>query len=157
MKRPYELRVRNRGTKSADNVEIVTYFSEGVEPVVAEGHPNRLAPGQVIFHPITSMAPNTEVVLTIRARAAKDGNHIFRAEVHCKPLGTRLVREETTHFYLDGAATQQASRTPDRTTIAPDGDAPRTADRRSPAPTREPSEPSRYAPPAQQQPIRDYR
>ena len=24
---------------------------------------------------------------------------MFRAEVYCKPLGTRLVTEETTHFY----------------------------------------------------------
>ncbi len=33
----YELRVRNRGTKSAEGVEIVAFYSKGVEPVSAEG------------------------------------------------------------------------------------------------------------------------
>jgi uncharacterized repeat protein (TIGR01451 family) len=105
----YEVRVRNRGTKAAENVEVVAYFSTGIEPTGAEGLPHRMNPGQVIFQPIASLAPGSEVTLKVRARADTVGNHVFRAEVHCKPLGARLVREESTHFYQDGP--QQASRT----------------------------------------------
>ena len=62
----YEIRVRNRGTREAENVQVFAYFSRGVEPVGAEGAPNRLAPGQVLFQPIVTLAPGTEVVLKIR-------------------------------------------------------------------------------------------
>ena len=43
----YEVRVRNRGTKEAEGVEVFAYFSRGIEPTGAEGGPNRLGPGQV--------------------------------------------------------------------------------------------------------------
>ncbi len=102
----YELHIRNRGTKAAENVEVLTYFSNGVEPVSAEGHGHRISPGQVVFDRIPAIPPAGEVVLTVKAKAGLAGNHIFRAEVHCKPLGTRLVREEVTHFYQDGPSLQ---------------------------------------------------
>ena len=41
------------------------YFSRGIEPTSAEGVPNRLAAGQVVFQPIASIAPGEEVVLKI--------------------------------------------------------------------------------------------
>jgi uncharacterized repeat protein (TIGR01451 family) len=144
----YELHVRNRGTKTAENVEVVAYFSSGVEPTAAEGQGHRISPGQVIFNPIPSLAPNTEVVLKVQARADTSGSHIFRAEVHCKPLGTRLVREETTHFYQDQALTDQALRAgaPARS-AAPSREVQRTADRRltpaAPAPLMVPPPPTR--------------
>jgi uncharacterized repeat protein (TIGR01451 family) len=127
----YELRLRNRGTKTAENVEVVAYFSSGIEPTTAEGHPHRVSPGQVAFSPIASLPPGGEVTLKVRARAIASGNHIFRAEVHCRPLGARLVQEETTHFYLDG------SQPPSEGMVgpgdaSPDGDSLRTA-RRPPA------------------------
>jgi uncharacterized repeat protein (TIGR01451 family) len=129
----YELRVRNRGTKTAENVEVIAYFSAGVEPTSAEGQPNRVRPGQVVFSPIASLGAGSEVLLKVQARAETAGNHIFRAEVHCKVLGTRLVQEETTCFYKDAAAAQQAARPSEPAqTAAPAGDALRTADRRAP-------------------------
>jgi hypothetical protein len=144
----YELRVRNRGTKTAENVEVVVYFSSGVEPTSADGHPHRVSPGQVVFNPIPALAPGAEVVLKVQARGETAGNHIFRAEVHCKPLGTRLVREETTHFYQDQPITEQALRAGDSARSAlPDRDAPRTADRRSPPATLPPVGPSGVPPP----------
>ena len=132
----YELRIRNRGTKTAENVEVMAYFSAGIEPTNAEGQPNRVSPGQVVFDPIPAVAPAAEVVLRVRARADTIGNHLFRAEVHCKSLGTRLVREETTHFYQEGPVSpQQASQTPDPGGNAPGVQEPvRTADRRDPLP-----------------------
>ena len=107
----YKLRIRNRGTKAAENVAIVAYFSRGIEPASAEGGPHRIGPGQVVFTPISSLAAGAEVVLSVRARAEQPGNHVFRAEMHCKPLDTRLVREETTHFYQDETGTATAPET----------------------------------------------
>jgi hypothetical protein len=106
----YEVRVHNRGTKAAEGVEVFAYFSNGIEPTKAEGAPNRLGPGEVVFHPITSLAPGAETILKVRARAEVGGNHVFRAEVHCKPLGARLVSEVTNLYYTDAPGSEQASR-----------------------------------------------
>lgn len=95
----YEVRVRNRGTKEARNVEVFGYFSRGIEPTAAEGAASQLGAGQVVFQPIASIGPGEEVMLKVRAKAETAGNHIFRAEAHCKPLGARLVREATNLYY----------------------------------------------------------
>ena len=97
----YEVHLRNRGTKSAENVDVAGYFSQGIEPIAAQGSTYRLSPGQVVFHPIASIAPGTEVVLRIKARAETAGNHVFRAEVVCSKAGTKLATEETTLFFGD--------------------------------------------------------
>lgn len=139
----YELRIRNRGTRTAENIQVLAYFSNGIEPTGAEGHTFQVSPGQVVFAPIPSLAPAAELTLRVRAKANNVGNHVFRAEVHCKPLGTRLVREETTHFYQDGPAedryqqraTEQAARPGLKVSSAPPiREEIRTADRRPPMP-----------------------
>lgn len=107
----YEIRVRNRGTKAATDVEVIAYFSRGIEPTSAEGGQSRLGPGQVTFRPIPMLAPGAEMVFKVRARAEDTGNHIFRAEAHCRSLGTRLVSEATNLYYSDSEVqTAQGSR-----------------------------------------------
>jgi uncharacterized repeat protein (TIGR01451 family) len=115
----YEIRIRNRGTTGASGVETVGFFSEGVEPVRAEGGNGRVAAGQVVFQPIPSLAAGSEVVLKIAARASKPGNHVFRAEVRCRSLGTQLVGEESTMFYQTGGqeVPQTAQRPPQPTPL----------------------------------------
>jgi uncharacterized repeat protein (TIGR01451 family) len=105
----YKIHLINRGTKEAEGVEVFGYFSRGIEPTGAEGGANRVEPGQVVFLPIPALAPGAEKVLKIIARAEAPGNHIFRAEVHCKTLGTRLVSEDTTLYYQDAPLIPQNS------------------------------------------------
>ena len=130
----YELHIRNRGTKAAENVEVFSYFSHGVEPISAAGHSHHINPGQVVFDLIPAIAPATELVLTVKAKAAVAGNHVFRAEVHCKSAGTRLVREEMTRYYQDNPTAQQS---PQRTAPNKEDryrDEQRTAERQAPMP-----------------------
>jgi uncharacterized repeat protein (TIGR01451 family) len=117
----YEVRVRNRGTKNAPNVQVIIYFSRGIEPLTAEGAPHKVGAGRVIFSPIPSLVAGEDLVLKVCARAEVAGNHIFRAEVHCQPLGTRLVSEDSTHFYQDESLSRRASSLP------PAGNAPAPA------------------------------
>ena len=114
----YEIRIRNRGTTSANGVETVGFFSEGLEPTRANGGNGRVGTGQVVFEPIKSLAAGSEMVLKISAKATKPGNHVFRAEVRCRTLGTQLIGEETTLFYQNGnaeAAAHTAGRAPQPT------------------------------------------
>jgi len=108
----YQMKIRNRGTKRAEGVDVTAYFSHGIEPISVAGSQYKIGPGQVVFDTIESLAAGEDLVLTINARASKAGNHLFRAELYCKPLGTRLVGEETTHFYDGGPLAQRSSRTP---------------------------------------------
>lgn len=123
----YEFRIRNRGTSSAHDIEVVGYFSRGIEPIRVAGAQARLSPGQVVFSTIPSIAAGAEVPLTVFARAETGGNHICRVEVQCKSLGTRLVCEETTHYYDIALRTQQSTNVPfssQRPSIATAADAP---------------------------------
>lgn len=98
----YEVHLRNRGSKAAENVDVVAFFSRGLEPIAAQGEEHQIAPGQVVFKPIESIPPATEVVLKIKARADQPGHHIFRTEINCPSAGAKLASEETTLFYGDG-------------------------------------------------------
>lgn len=100
----FEVHISNRGTKDAQNIEVVGFFSRGIEPVATDGCQGEIAPGRVTFNPVLSLPAGAQRVMKVRARAEQSGNHIFRAEVYCKTLGTRLVSEETTHFYQGGPA-----------------------------------------------------
>jgi uncharacterized repeat protein (TIGR01451 family) len=95
----YEIQVRNRGTKSAEQIDVLMYFADGVEPVGAEGGPHDITSGQVVFRPLASLAAGGEAHLKVRARADRGGPHLYRVEVTCNMLGSKLVAEGTTLFY----------------------------------------------------------
>jgi Domain of unknown function DUF11 len=97
----YEIVVRNRGTKMAENVDLMLFFSEGLEATAVHGGPHEIAPGQVVLKTIPSLAPGGEKVYKVHARADRPGNHIFRAEVVCAPLEVKLTSEQSTRFYGD--------------------------------------------------------
>lgn len=121
----YEIRVNNRGSASAEKVEVVAYFSKGFEPTSAEGGKYKVSPGQVVFDPIPSLAAGQSQVLKVKARAETPGSHIFRVEVRSDPAGSRLVREGTTRFFgSEGLSSTGIVRSNENTVPA------RTADRR---------------------------
>ena len=117
----YEIHIRNRGTKAAENVDVATFFSNGVEPVSAQGNQHDISPGQVVFRPIASIPAGTEMVLKVKARADQPGNHVFRAEVNCVAVGAKLASEETTLFYGDGRTATRAAARPATLTPAQTG------------------------------------
>jgi uncharacterized repeat protein (TIGR01451 family) len=95
----YEVRILNRGTKAAAGIEIAGYFSEGIEPTSVEGLQCELGSGQVTAAPVASLPAGGEIVVRIKAKADRPGNHIFRAVVQCTDPETRLATEETTRFF----------------------------------------------------------
>jgi hypothetical protein len=97
----YTVRVRNRGSSSAQEIEVVAYFSAGVEPASVEGGLHEIGPGRVLFRPISSLAAGGEQIYRIKARATASGNHKMRVELACRALGTQLTQELTTLFYSE--------------------------------------------------------
>ena len=109
----YEIRVKNRGLKSAEGVDVVAYFSEGIEPEKAEGHGFEIQPGMIIFKTLPTVGAGQERVLKVTARAQAAGNHRLRVELQSAAPQTQLSHEDATFFYADegslGAATSSPS------------------------------------------------
>ncbi|MEE2780780.1 MAG: hypothetical protein VX431_01130, partial [Planctomycetota bacterium] len=116
----YEVLISNRGTKAAEMVDVVVFFSEGIEPIAVSGGAAKVETGQVIFHPIEEIAPGEEVVYKITAHANRSGNHVFRTEVACEAADVRLVAEESTRFY--GSSSAQADTDEDSQRATPSAD-----------------------------------
>src|SRR5206468_4037207 len=71
----------------------------GIEPVAVKGAEHELGKGQVVFRTIPELDAGAELILQVKARADRPGNHVFRAEILCRALGTKLASEETTLYY----------------------------------------------------------
>ena len=96
---PYQIKVQNRGSKTAKGVNLVMQFSEGIEPLNATGLEHRIAEGQVLFNPITQIDPGQELTFKVTAEALKSGTHIFRAQLTCQDSDAREIAEGTTRFF----------------------------------------------------------
>ena len=97
----YEIRVRNRGQNTAEEVDVVALFSEGINVQTVEGVEYSVADGRVTFPTIEKLEAGQEIVLKIHARATQPGAHVFRVEVLCSDLEIKLAVEETTRFFAD--------------------------------------------------------
>ncbi|MDR0704029.1 MAG: DUF11 domain-containing protein [Planctomycetaceae bacterium] len=95
----YTLNVVNRGTKAAENVEITTAFGGGLEPYGVEGGNALMSNGQVFFDKIPTIISGQNIILKVKAKAEKPGNHRIHTEVICAVANVHLVNENTTYFY----------------------------------------------------------
>jgi uncharacterized repeat protein (TIGR01451 family) len=94
----YVIKVRNRGSSAAEDVGVVAYFSEGIEPTGVDGGTYELGPGTVTFKPC-KVAAGGETVYRVSAKAATGGRHQMRVEMSSESLGTKLSQDRTTLFY----------------------------------------------------------
>ncbi|MDR2756531.1 MAG: DUF11 domain-containing protein [Planctomycetaceae bacterium] len=95
----YTFNVVNRGTKAAENVEIKAAFGDGLEPYEVEGGNANMSDGQVFFDKIPTITSGQNIVLKVKAKAEKPGNHRIRTEAICAVANIHLVNENTTYFY----------------------------------------------------------
>jgi len=93
---PYEIVIRNRGSKEAIDVRAIAQFSHGVEPHRIEGQSGEVMTGQVLFDAIPRIGAGEEVRVKVIAQADRPGHHRFRAEI--RSGDTVLVAEEATHY-----------------------------------------------------------
>jgi hypothetical protein len=107
----YEVRLTNRGTKSAENVKVVVQFGPGIEPIEAAGGNASLANGQAIYEPIAQIAAGAEVVLKVKAKSIQAGRHAFRVEVKGAD-DLRLVSEGVTRCFTEAGGMRATARQP---------------------------------------------
>jgi len=119
----YEVMIRNRGAKAAQNVTVTTQFADGIEPLTTEGAQSSIAGGLVSFQPIARIEPNEEVKLLIYARGVKSGNHIFRTELSSQEPEGRQVAEDTSRYFGDLPASSGSINAATRETLPVGGTA----------------------------------
>jgi hypothetical protein len=119
----YELVIHNRGSAPAHDVDLVAFFSEGLEASAVEGGGHEITTGQVTFTPLATVGAGDTVIYKVRAKADREGHHVFRCELFCESLHTKLAAEEATFFYGDAAA-PAASAAPAQSQFTPAEPAP---------------------------------
>jgi len=106
----YEVRIVNRGTKEARNIDVMGYFSEGIEPTAVRGWRADVEVGQVIFEQIPRLGPGQEMIVKVAAQAHRPGDHVFRAELESTDPETKLAVEEWTRFFGEPSTPRHANR-----------------------------------------------
>ncbi|MCP4189746.1 MAG: DUF11 domain-containing protein [Planctomycetaceae bacterium] len=107
----YEIRIQNRGTKAASDIQLFGFFSEGIEPAGIRGWRGTVTEGEVIIERIPRLGAGQEMVVKITAQAHRAGDHVFRAELECVDPETKLAVEEWTRFFGDVDPIRQAEHT----------------------------------------------
>jgi uncharacterized repeat protein (TIGR01451 family) len=100
----YEIRVSNAGTKMESNVEVVCTLPEQVEFRSAKAGSNlrfRVEGRDVIFEPLSRLAPRADVIYRVQVRSKTAGDARFRTRVRADGLTEPVVREESTRIYND--------------------------------------------------------
>lgn len=95
----FTISVTNRGTKTAENVEIIAAFARGLEPFAVEGANGTMNDGQVVFDKIPGISGGQTICIKIKGKADRPGNHRMRTEVICPAVNTHLIFEQMTYFY----------------------------------------------------------
>lgn len=100
----YEIRIVNAGTKTENNVELTCVLPDNVElrsVKTITGLRHRTEGREVIFDPLSRLAPKADVVYRVIVRGTTAGDVRFRARVRSEGVVEPVVREEITRFYND--------------------------------------------------------
>ena len=94
----YEVRVKNRGTVSARNIDVTAIPTAELKPVRGSGAGDgRIeANGRVTFPTIEELQPGQTLTFVIEVDAAKAGDARFRVEVNAAHLKSPLKEEQAT-------------------------------------------------------------
>ncbi len=96
----YEIRVKNEGTASAQNVGLTCELPAGVEFLTASGdsshdHNQEL----VVFQPVAEVAAGKTLTYRVKVKGTLSGNMRFRTKVSSDSLAEPLASEEMTKIY----------------------------------------------------------
>lgn len=98
----YEVRVRNEGSKQAQNVGLSFELPNGVRLVNVKGPTQHIAEsGLVVFKALSALEPGKTAIFQIHIQGADEGNHRVRARLTSDSIQEPLTVEELTRFYAD--------------------------------------------------------
>ena len=98
----YQIRVRNEGSKDAQNLSISCELPTGVELVSGKGPTEFVSEGGVLmFRALDHLAPKDTATYVVHVRGSEAGNARFRARLTSDSIQKPLIVEEVTKVYAD--------------------------------------------------------
>jgi uncharacterized repeat protein (TIGR01451 family) len=95
----YEIRIANRGTKAAENVQVRATLAEGMSFMKAEGGRFQVNGGMVQFAAIPMLNAKDETVYRLSARSQVEGDHRINVQVISDDLRSPITKEESTRVF----------------------------------------------------------
>ncbi len=98
----YEVKVTNRGSKTATSIRVTAVFPPDMKPLAGDG-PARaeVADGRVIFEPLARLNPREEATFRIQAEGLRAGDQRIQVQVVSDDSPTPVTKEESTRVYSD--------------------------------------------------------
>ncbi|MEE2844554.1 MAG: hypothetical protein VX761_08620 [Planctomycetota bacterium] len=98
----YEIKVVNRGTRTATGVQIAASFPQALKPIQGGGPSDVRIEGQIVlFSPLQRLAPGAEAVFRVKAQAIAQGDNVIRVQISSDDKTTPVTKEESTRVYSD--------------------------------------------------------
>jgi hypothetical protein len=98
----YEIRIRNNGSKAAQNLKIACELPQGLELIDTKGPTdNFLEKGVLHFKPLAELAAGSKATYVIRVNGKVPGNLRLRARLTSNGSPEAVVVEEMTKFYAE--------------------------------------------------------
>jgi uncharacterized repeat protein (TIGR01451 family) len=98
----YEIRIANQGSTPTTNVRIQAEFPSELEPTGAEGPtPHTIADHVLTFAPLSSLEPNAQVTLRVKANGKKSGECRCKVTLNAEEFSRPIVEEESTTVFGD--------------------------------------------------------
>jgi len=98
----YEIRVRNDGSKEAQNVGLSIELPVGIEMLNIQGPTQHIAEsGLIVFKSIPSLPSGKTATFRIQIKGTEEGNQRIRARLTSDSIQEPLTVEELTRFYAD--------------------------------------------------------
>jgi uncharacterized repeat protein (TIGR01451 family) len=96
----YELRVSNRGSQPAHQVQVAARLSAGCQPLDTDGPTSgKIDRAQVVFTPLATLEAGAVESYHVRVGCGQVGQFGFRAFVRCQEQPRPAVEEELTRVY----------------------------------------------------------
>jgi uncharacterized repeat protein (TIGR01451 family) len=98
----YEIKVTNTGSKMESNLKLVCTLPAQIEFLSAQGSAQaKHEDGEVIFEPVSQLAPRGEVIFKILVKAKSKGDGRFRAKLTSTSFTEPIEKVEGTRVYED--------------------------------------------------------
>jgi uncharacterized repeat protein (TIGR01451 family) len=98
----YEVRLVNKGTKPASNVQLIATLPQEMQALSADG-PTRygIQGNSVIFEGLARLAPKAEATFHLRVKGARPGDLRIRFQLKTDEMQSPVTTEESTQVYAD--------------------------------------------------------
>lgn len=98
----YEIKVRNDGSKGAQNVGLSVELPPGIEMIAIQGPTEYIAEsGLIVFKAMPSLPAGQTATFRIQIKGSEEGNQRVRARLTSDSIQEPLTVEELTRFYAD--------------------------------------------------------